>query len=665
MSDSVGSVSVEVVPDARGWTERLRAQIRDATVTVNVNADTTEANAQIDEAARNRDSTINVGVNKSQISEGTSALDGLLSKITLLPALAVGAGAALVPLTAAVGGLVAAIGAPLAIAGGGAGLFGIAAAFQVKRTEEQMKAVAKAQTALTNAVPGPAKVAALKAYHQALAGLTPDQKKFSDAQGALGSAFQKLADKTDVLAPLTAGMKLLAQVLPLLAPVLKSVGGAFSTLLGDLSKSADSPGLKRFLDQFAGQSGRDLVLFGKTLGNLALGFSGLFAALDSKKLSGGVLNGLLQLSQNFAHLGQGAKGSQWLKDFIDYFHRVGPQVASTVGAVAQAVGHLVRALAPLGPPVLHIIKGIADAISSIPTGTLTALLAVGAGVSVAGVAASKTRGAIGFVKSAFGAGGVQKVFVTNPGFGEGGGPGGKPGVVGTLGAYGAAAAVLYGAFKLQQAKGQQEDAQWQKYGATTLVGYAEARLDAWMKSHLSYTPQAMHTATVGPFSIPVPTASRSLTSNTNAFDALRAHAQSASRDIDQIGPHAVATFATADRAVNAFEAKLAQIHDQKFRVIADTASAISSLERLQAFRIQNKSFTVYQRSQLADRAVGPGGGQGQSNPGGGSGGGASGRTQVHVHLDDSGRHTLSGYMDQSADRVYRANRSYENAQAGR
>lgn len=48
MSDSVGSVAVEVVPDASGWSEKLRAQIRDYTAEVRVEADTTEADAKLD-----------------------------------------------------------------------------------------------------------------------------------------------------------------------------------------------------------------------------------------------------------------------------------------------------------------------------------------------------------------------------------------------------------------------------------------------------------------------------------------------------------------------------------------------------------------------------------------------------------------------------------------
>jgi hypothetical protein len=49
-------------------------------------------------------------------------------------------------------------------------------------------------------------------------------------------------------------------------------------------------------------------------------------------------------------------------------------------------------------------------------------------------------------------------------------------------------------------------------------------------------------------------------------------------------------------------------------------------------RLQDKHLNVYERFQLEEQVVGPGGGHGRHNAGG-SGGGAGRNIHTHVHLD--------------------------------
>src|SRR3569623_160280 len=190
MSDSVGSVSVDVVPDARGWSEKPRAQIRDQQVKVKADADTAEAEAKLDETARTR--TAKIRADTSQLAKGAGALDDFVGKLGLLPALALTAGSALVPLVATLGGVALALAAPLAIAGGGATLFAFLGGLAAKDAELQQKNITSLQKKLGGLTKGTAEYAAVqKRLHDAQAALPPQQTAYAAAQAHLTGAFQQ------------------------------------------------------------------------------------------------------------------------------------------------------------------------------------------------------------------------------------------------------------------------------------------------------------------------------------------------------------------------------------------------------------------------------------------------------------------------------------------
>jgi hypothetical protein len=147
-----------------------------------------------------------------------------------------------------------------------------------------------------------------------------------------------------------------------------------------------------------------------------------------------------------------------------------------------------------------------------------------------------------------------------------------------------------------------------------------------------------------------------------------AAAANASHAVDLIGPHAAHSAAVADHAIGALKSYLGSIHDKRFAIIAETAGAFAALQRIQALRIADKSFTVYQRSITQDIQVGPGGGMGRPpgtiSSGNGTSSGTVGRTPVHVHLDSSGKASFSGYIQHNANEVYNANTAYDTARHG-
>jgi hypothetical protein len=458
-------------------------------------------------------------------------------------------------------------------------------------------------------------------------------------------------------------MGLLAYVLRDANPFIVAVSDAFGHLLDKLQNSVvNSPRFGHFIDQFARLAGRDIRIGGHILGELAKGVGALLLATD-KGFSGGFLRGLDHLSTSFADWASSKSARHDMREFFGYVHDVGPQVGHTLGAIAHAAGQLIKALAPLGPPVLRGIELAANAISAIPVPVLTgmaaaftaAVLAAKAGKGInslttglAGLGIGGKGGALGAILS----GGIQKVYVVNmPGGGIGGGPGGD-GPGGTFGKFGRFAPLAFA----PEAATVAVPAAASIYALTHPLPETTPKLHAISKA-ISTRPgyqMPMGTGYVAN-SAPVTPAHLSLKSTTTAFDALRAHAQLASQTIDQIGPHAAQTFGAASKDVDSFAAKLAAIRDKRLSIILQDQAAIQSLEHLQAFRIHDKYFNVYQRNQLLEQAVVPGGGIGRHNPGGSGGGG--GRTPVHIHLDDNGRTTLTGVIQDNYD----ANRNFERA----
>lgn len=385
MSDiTVGSVAVDIVPSTKGFAEKLKSKLSGITVDIGITADGSKVRAQLDELTRPRTATINAEADtaaanarldeaarprSASIAADSRGISGLLAGVLLL-------GPALVPVVAAVAGLSLALGAPLAAAGGGLTIFGLIAGKEISNTNKVAKQIADLKKKADTLV-DPKASAAAAAQAKALEGtLTGPQKAFLAAKEALAGAFKSLTDKTGgaIFAPIVSGMKLLGDLMPSLAPIIKSVSTALSGMLDSVGKSAKSGALKGFLDFLGKESGPTLTIFAKTLGNVARGFGGLFKAFAPVGNSLG--KGLLGLSAKFAKFGDNAGSNKGLTKFVAYIKETGPKVAKVFGDIIKAVVHLGIALAPFGGIVLAGIGLLAKVISSIPTPVLTVLASV-------------------------------------------------------------------------------------------------------------------------------------------------------------------------------------------------------------------------------------------------------------------------------------------------
>lgn len=609
----IRSVSVHLDADVAGYIAKMRlagaetdkafgtSTSRSIDTTNSKLANTESTLSRVDTQARRVESSMSrVGtttrrVGDNDFSRATSKVDGFIGKLGLIPALAVAGSAALVPLAAAATGVAAAFAAPIAFVGGGVTLFALLGGAAISETNKQYKAIDALELKLSGLTKGTKDyVAVQKQLQAAQKAISPQQREFHNSLETLQSDFAKFIRGPagqDLLAPFTQGLQVADDILPHLTPVISAVSGSLTDLLGELDKYTQTPGFDRFVHQVSAQIGPDLKTFGHIIGDIGPGIGDLLLVLG-KHLSPDLMREVRQLAAGFSDWASSRGAREDVKSFIRYFHEVGPQVADTIGAVARGLGHIVEALAPLGPPVLHVVEGIADAISGIPVPVLTALAGAAAGLVVlqktGGLKAlsfgakllggSSTTGG-GVAGSVLG-GGVQKVFVVNmPGGGLGpGGPdvvgGGGKSLLGKAGILGLGAAAI-GALDAGGTKVLMGE-----YGKT--LGGAVA---ASLRGVLSLPDPALESAGVhvgtsilhgitSTVSGGLPgvfhkvfgggdEATKSIKSVGTAVESLEAQAGRASRQIELIGPHAQNASGTAVRAIGSLQDKLNRVKGAK------------------------------------------------------------------------------------------------------
>jgi hypothetical protein len=478
-------------------------------------------------------------------------------------------------------------------------------------TASQSASVETAQRKVTEAT---------KAYKDALHSLSPEQSKFLDAQSALTAAFQNFIEQTgpSLLGPATQFLHLLTSALPSVKPIIDAVGGALREMFDQLGRATQSDGFTQFVHTFAHQVGPDLASFGHILGNLTTGLGGLFLAISKRAGSGGMLDALERLTHNFSLWANSKAARHDMREFFGYVHDVGPQVAHTIGAIASALGKVVEALAPLGPVVLKGIQGVASGLSAIPIPVLTALAAAFAGLvgfqKVGGfkLASVLTKGLGGrgsspanplWVQSVTGGGGAGGIL------GDAERNGGKAaplaGLFPQLGVLAAAGYIDYKGAKFAYNSVRESASRFAFGQAAPTAGGSETPWQIAHAAHLNYAE--LYPGMYGP------------KATTDHLDAIKAHIEQASRQIDLIGPRADMAFGQATRDLHGFVAELASVHDKQLRIILQDEAAVRELERIQAMRLQDKHLNIYARYQGIERTPGPGGGMGQLPHGSGGG----------------------------------------------
>jgi hypothetical protein len=263
-----------------------------------------------------------------------------------------------------------------------------AVASQVTQQRQSAAAIAQAQAAVATAhrqaaAAAETQSASLTKVDDAMKALSPAGKTFALFLFSLRHRFDELkATAQEGLLPgVQQGIQSLLPLLPTLNRIVGNAALAMGDLFAQAGKALTSPFWQDFFNMIANTVGPNLKMFGGLLLNLGQGFAGLLMAFQPLNAQLGA--GLLNLSQRFAEFGAAASSNSGVQAFMGYVQQVGPLVIATIRSLATTFGHIVAALAPLGPIVLQSIGFLLDVINRIPINVLT-VLAVAIGGLVIG-----------------------------------------------------------------------------------------------------------------------------------------------------------------------------------------------------------------------------------------------------------------------------------------
>lgn len=352
MALSVGSVSVDVVPSARGFREKLAAQIRDVDAKVNVAPDLTGFREKVRAETLGMSTDVRVDVDKA----GTAArsLSGLTAGMGGLAAAAGGLGSALVPVAAGLTAVLGGLSVPLVAATAGVGAFAIFAIPAFKAVTDASTKMAAAQLAVNSAVTSKQKETALAKQAQLMASLSPATLAAAKSLDTFKSTFKgfQTALAPQLFGVFNAGLSAATALLPSLASLAKAVAPALTGLATSLGKAFAGPAFKSFITFLSGQAASAVTAFGGILGNLAKGFGGLLVAFAPVGKT--LLGGLAGLAKGFAGLSE----SKGFKAFLAYAVANLPTVGLLFGNLIRLVATAASALAPLGAVALKVVTAI-------------------------------------------------------------------------------------------------------------------------------------------------------------------------------------------------------------------------------------------------------------------------------------------------------------------
>lgn len=619
----------------------------------------------------------------SDLGKNTLGLSKLIGGTGLIP-VAAGATAAVTELTVSLGA-----------AAGAAGIFGLSVVGIGVDMAKQQKAITDLGKKLATLDKG------TKEYHDTLVKLHEQQKAFRQDFGPaakglddLKASFSRFKDATrDVtVSVMGKAFELLADVLPRLAPIANAAGVAIGGLIDDLSRWSESSQFAHLLDWFETSGPKAITSWGHIIGNTLSGLGGILSNFVGP--GDHMAHTLERLTDNFDKWGHSKGVSDSVNHFLKYVGDNGPEISAALSAFADAAPKIAEAMGKVGSLNLTVMSKFLQLIAGLPQGQFNAiamgLFAIAAGskaiaavsglkalgTGVAGLlgAGGRTGGGGGIL------GGVQKVWVTNPGFGTGGGAGGPGGVAGRVAKYAGPGTILgagigiagvaavasltaFGAWKAWQAENNNDikvraggfdsgadarkfnaDRMAQMYGkAAPVIKAVATRLDA-VNAKLGKSSRAMDL--VGH------SADRAFNGNAakgiqNTSARLqRLNGVKATQAFDLIGHSASKNSADAGSSIDVLTGKIKNIPGKNVQIKADISTAMANLSRIQYQVDALHGKTIIVRTSFGHVPGEPTSASGSGASGSGSGGsGADGRSGSYRQQVSAGIRLISGLVD--------------------
>lgn len=198
-----------------------------------------------------------------------------------------------------------------------------------------------------------------------LAKLSPAAADFAREAYALMPALRAIRDAgAEGLFPgLTDSLDDLERLAPVVATIFERVGSALGEIASDSAASLASDRWADFFEFIATEAPSALTELASTVGSLTHGMAELWQAFTP--LNRDFSSWLDGVAKGFDDWATGLSETEGFRDFVGYIRETGPQVAETLGALANALVQMVQAAAPLGGPILQAIEAVADVLAGL------------------------------------------------------------------------------------------------------------------------------------------------------------------------------------------------------------------------------------------------------------------------------------------------------------
>lgn len=303
--------------------------------------------------------------------------------------------AAVTPLAATAAGTLASMGAGAALAFGsaavGAGTFFAAFKSNLKPLQDTNKQLTQYQKVLKSSTATAAQKATAQAkINDLLKGESTATRQARESLTGYSTAWTKFRTslQPQSFSLLATGLTIFQRGLTAVQPAAASAGTAIDKLakqaagvLDPSNTSRSAVAWQRLFHTIDTESGPVITRVGKGLGGIATGFAAMAPAF--KPVVDMLTTGFQRIGDAVSRWATSARGQATFQKWSDYFVRNGPVLATDLGKIAQAVGHLITSLAPIGEKAL---SGLQTLFANHPGLAQTAvnMVAIGAAFKVFG-----------------------------------------------------------------------------------------------------------------------------------------------------------------------------------------------------------------------------------------------------------------------------------------
>jgi hypothetical protein len=214
---------------------------------------------------------------------------------------------------------------------------------------------------------------ALLEYRARLALLPAPTRAAVMALDSLKMTWKNFVDsvKPGTLSILTRGFNALSQVIPKLRPLFIAGAEAANYLVGAFQRLIDNGTIDRLVNFLATRAMPTFESFGGILLSFAAGVGYLVAPFLS--MTDSVVGGLDRISYAFAGWARN-EGAAGVRRMIEYTVKNGPAMGKLFFGLAESIGTLAQAAAPLAPISLAVATALTSIINALPQSVLTGLI---------------------------------------------------------------------------------------------------------------------------------------------------------------------------------------------------------------------------------------------------------------------------------------------------